>query len=111
WKSHSRGILRIGGPPLGDLGPGSGLWSRRPVPCPAHKYIRSEVQCEQSRGCQFGFLGPRSQSSGEGGRGIYSAITMNGFPKILVLLVFWTSGSMAQNRQLLYDFQEVPQSL
>src|SRR5690606_32532522 len=35
----------------------------------------------------------------------------NGFPKIMVLLVLWTSGSVAQNRQLLYDFQEVPQSL
>src|SRR5690606_23566498 len=72
---------------------------------------RSEVQCEQSRGCQFGFLGSRSQNSGEGGRGIYSANPMNGFPKIMVLLVLWTSGSVAQNRQLLYDFQEVPQSL
>jgi len=36
---------------------------------------------------------------------------MRGFPKLLVLIVFWTVGINAQNRQLLYDFQEVPQSL
>lgn len=36
---------------------------------------------------------------------------MKGFPKLLVLVVFWTSGIIAQNRQLLYDFQEIPQAL
>src|SRR5690606_10707260 len=44
-------------------------------------------------------------------RRIYIPAPMRGFPKLWMLTMFWMVCLSSQNRQLLYDFHEIPQAL